>query len=163
MLTPSPTEKPAAVTRSHFHRTPRTKPHTSGGAPSQLSHPAVTAPNFPDTTGPSPEDASTHLQETVISTLVAGMLPVIGSKSYTDDMSSSLSTTSPSTISIARSRGGSGLIREPHSLALTERVESPFTPETRSETRWPPVRAGEAATSQMFEREEGGREGGRGE
>lgn len=89
----------------------------------------------------------------MISTLVAGMLPVIGSKSYTDDMSSSLSITSPSTISIARSRGGSGLIREPHSLALTERVESPFTPETSSETRWPPVRPGEAATSEMLKRE----------
>lgn len=110
---------------------------------------------------PLSADASTHLQETVISTLVAGMLPVIGSKSYTDDMSSSLSITSPSIISIARSRGGSGLIRESHSLALTERVESPVTPETRSETRRPPVRPGEAATSQMLklERNEGGRKG----
>lgn len=78
------------------------------------------------------------------------MLPVIGSKSYTDDMSSSLSITSPSIISIARARGGSGLIREAHSLAPTERVESPVTPQTRSETRRPPVRPGEAATSQML-------------
>lgn len=92
------------------------------------------------------------------------MLPVIGSKSYTDDMSSSLSITSPSIISItARSLGGSGLIREPLSLALTERVESPaVTPETRSETRRPPVPPGEAATSQMLaleRREEKGRGG----
>lgn len=77
------------------------------------------------------------------------MLPVIGSKSYTDDMSSSLSITSPSIISIARSRGGSGLIREPHSLVLT-RVDSPVPPETRSETRRPPVRLGEVATSEML-------------
>lgn len=89
----------------------------------------------------------------MISTLVAGMLPVIGSKSYTDDMSSSLSITSPSIISIARDRGGSGLIREAHSLAPTECVESPVTPDTRSETRWPPVRPGEAATSQVLELE----------
>eukprot|EP00064_Thunnus_orientalis_P010300 superscaffoldBa00001385_g10326 len=81
------------------------------------------------------------------------MLPVIGSKSYTDDMSSSLSITSPSIISIARARGGSGLIREAHSLAPTERVESPVTPDTRSETRRPPVRPGEAATSQVLELE----------
>lgn len=94
----------------------------------------------------------------MISTLVAGMLPVIGSKSYTDDMSSSLSITSPSIISIARSRCGAGLTRDPHSLVLTERVESP---ETRSETKWPPVRPGEAATSQMLKRDRriGGREG----
>lgn len=104
---------------------------------------------------PSPlsADASTHLQETVISTFVAGMFPVIGSKSYTDDMSSSLSITSPSIISIAKARGGSGLIREAHSLAPTERVESPGTPETRSETRRPPVQPGEAATSQMLKLE----------
>lgn len=103
-------------------------------------------------------DAPTHLQETVISTLVAGMFPVIGSKSYTDDMSSNLSITSPSISSIARVRGGSGLIREAHSLAPTERVESPVIPGTRSETRRPPVQPGEAATSQMLklERREGG-------
>lgn len=86
----------------------------------------------------------------MISTLVAGMFPVIGSKSYTDDMSSILSITSPSIISMARSCGGAGLIRDPHSLALTE---SPATPGTRSETRWPPVRPGEAATSQMLKRD----------
>ncbi|MEQ2158078.1 hypothetical protein GOODEAATRI_008561, partial [Goodea atripinnis] len=92
--------------------------------------------------------------ETVISTFVAGMLPVIGSKSYTDDMSSSLSITSPSIISIVGARAGSGVIREAHSLAPTERVESPLvTPETRSETRRPPVRPGEAATSQMLKLE----------
>lgn len=125
-------------------------------------------PNFSVALSPLRADASTHLQETVISTLVAGMLPVIGSKSYTDDMSSSLSITSPSIISItARSLGGSGLIREPLSLALTERVESPVvTPETRSETRRPPVPPGEAATSQMLaleRREEKGRGGEGGE
>lgn len=89
----------------------------------------------------------------MISTLVAGMFPVIGSKSYTDDMSSSLSITSPSIISMARSCGGAGLIRDPHSLVLTERAESPATPGTRSETSWPPVRPGEAATSQMLMRD----------
>lgn len=78
------------------------------------------------------------------------MFPVIGSKSYTDDMSSSLSITSPSIISMAKSCGGAGLIRDPQSLALTERAESPGT---RSETRWPPVRPGEAATSQMLKRD----------
>lgn len=98
-------------------------------------------------------DASTHLQDTVISTLVAGMLPVIGSKSYTDDVSSSLSITSPSIRSIARARGGSGVIRELHSLAPAVRSESPVTPENRSETRRPPVRPGEAATSQMLKLE----------
>lgn len=81
------------------------------------------------------------------------MFPVIGSKSYTDDMSSSLSITSPSIISMARSCGGAGLIRDPHSLALTERAESPATSGTRSETRRPPVRPGEAATSQMLKRD----------
>lgn len=81
------------------------------------------------------------------------MLPVIGSKSYTDAMSSSLSITSPSIISIARARGGSDVFREAHSLAPTERVESPVTPQTRSETRRPPVGPGEAATSQMLELE----------
>lgn len=99
---------------------------------------------------PLSADASTHLQETVISTLVAGMLPVIGSKSYTDDVSSSLSITSPSIMSIARARGGSGVIREAHSLAPAVRSESPVTPDNRSETRRPPVRPGEAATSQML-------------
>lgn len=102
---------------------------------------------------PLSADASTHLQETVISTLVAGMLPVIGSKSYTDDVSSSLSITSPSIMSIARARGGSGVIREAHSLAPAVRSESPVTPENRSETRRPPVRPGEAATSQMLKLE----------
>lgn len=80
------------------------------------------------------------------------MFPVIGSKSYTDDMSSSLSITSPS-ISMARSGGGAVLIRDPHSRALTERAESPATPGTRSETSWPPVRPGEAATSPMLKRD----------
>lgn len=102
---------------------------------------------------PLSADASTHLQETVISTLVAGMLPVIGSKSYTDDVSSSLSITSPSIMSIARARGGSGVIREAHSLAPAVRSESPVTPDNRSETRRPPVRPGEAATSQMLKLE----------
>lgn len=77
------------------------------------------------------------------------MLPVNGSKSYTEDMSSSLSITSPSIISIVRPRSGSGLIREAHSLTPPERVESPVSPQTRSETRRSPVRAGEAATAQM--------------
>lgn len=107
--------------------------------------------------------AKPHLQETVISTLVAGMFPVIGSKSYTEDMSSSLSITSPPSIMFkGRARAaGSGVIREAHSLLLApeERVASRETPpERRSETRRPPVRPGEAATSQMLklERVEGG-------
>ncbi|KAJ7998893.1 hypothetical protein DPEC_G00209700 [Dallia pectoralis] len=62
----------------------------------------------------------THLQETVISTFVAGMFPVIGSNSYTEAMSSSLSMTSPS-ISV-RAQGGSGPVRDSHSLAPVERV-----------------------------------------
>lgn len=60
---------------------------------------------------------------------------------------------SPSIISTDRSLGGSGLTREPHSLDLTERVDSAETPESRSETRWSPVRPAEAATSQMLELE----------
>ncbi|CAB1442923.1 unnamed protein product [Pleuronectes platessa] len=38
----------------------------------------------------------THLQDTVISTLVAGMLPLMGSKSWTVAVASTLSITSPS-------------------------------------------------------------------
>lgn len=102
-----------------------------------------------------------YLQETVISTLVAGMLPVNGSKSYTEDMSSSLSITSPSIISIVRPRSGSGLIREAHSLTPPERVESPVSPQTRSETRRSPVRAGEAATAQMVKLKKTGERGGK--
>lgn len=94
-----------------------------------------------------PSRAGAHLQETVISTLVAGMVPVIGSKSYIDDMSSSLSRTSPSIISMAGDRAGSGVIREADSLAPTERVESLVT---KSETKRPPVRPGEAATSETL-------------
>lgn len=92
------------------------------------------------------------------------MFPVIGSKSYTEDMSSSLSITSPPSImSTGKARAaGSGVIREAHSLLLLapeERVASPETPpESSSETRRPPVRPGEAATSQMLklDRVEGG-------
>lgn len=60
----------------------------------------------------------------MISTLVAGMFPVIGSNSYTEAMSSSLSITSPSIGASARAsaRGGSGAIRDSHSLAPVERV-----------------------------------------
>lgn len=61
------------------------------------------------------EERKAHLQETVISTLVAGMLPVIGSKSYTEDMSSSLSITSPASIvSTGRARAAGSA----HSLLL---------------------------------------------
>lgn len=45
---------------------------------------------------------TSYLHETVISTLVAGMLPVNGSNSYTEAMSSSLSITSPS---MSKTRG----------------------------------------------------------
>lgn len=38
----------------------------------------------------------THLQDTVISTLVAGMLPLMGSKSQTVAVASTLSISSPS-------------------------------------------------------------------
>lgn len=38
----------------------------------------------------------THLQDTVISTLVAGTLPLMGSKSRTVDVASTLSISSPS-------------------------------------------------------------------
>lgn len=41
-------------------------------------------------------DSASYLHETVISTLVAGISPVIGSNSHTEAMSSSLSITSPS-------------------------------------------------------------------
>lgn len=47
-----------------------------------------------DTAASAPE--WTHLQDTVISTLVAGMLPLIGSKSRTVAVASTLSITSPS-------------------------------------------------------------------
>lgn len=47
-----------------------------------------------DTSASAPE--WTHLQETVISTFVAGMLPLIGSKSRTVAVASTLSITSPS-------------------------------------------------------------------
>lgn len=92
----------------------------------------------------------THLQETVISTLVAGMLPVNGSKSYTDDISSNLSITSPSIISMAKAPGGTGLIQEAHSLAPTPRPESPLTPQSRSQISGLSVRPGEAAVLEMF-------------
>lgn len=116
------------------------------------------------------QERKAHLQETVISTLVAGMFPVIGSKSYTEDMSSSLSITSPPCIvSTGRARApGSGVTREAHSLLLAaeERDASPETPPgSRSETRRPPVRQGEAATSQTLKLKKvggvgGGSEGG---
>ena len=138
-------------------------PHKGWGAATTLWHAPPLAQNFADCPARSLSSScahTTHLQETVISTLVAGMLPVIGSKSYTDAMSSSLSITSPSIMSIARARSGSGLIREAHSLAPTERVESPVPPQSRSETRRSLVRPGEAATSQMLKlSEEGGTEG----
>lgn len=41
-------------------------------------------------------DLTRYLHETVISTLVAGISPVMGSNSHTEAMSSSLSITSPS-------------------------------------------------------------------
>lgn len=47
-----------------------------------------------DTAASAPE--WTHLQDTVISTLVAGMLPLMGSKSRTVAVASTLSITSPS-------------------------------------------------------------------
>lgn len=47
-----------------------------------------------DTSASAPE--WTHLHDTVISTLVAGMLPLIGSKSQTVAVASTLSITSPS-------------------------------------------------------------------
>ncbi|XP_061641702.1 uncharacterized protein LOC133483882 isoform X1 [Phyllopteryx taeniolatus] len=65
-----------------------------------------------------------------------------------DQANAHLSVTSLSIKSISRARGGSGRIREAHSLAPRERVESAPTPETRSETGRPPVRPGEAATSE---------------
>lgn len=115
---------------------PPPNPHSDrGGTRSQLEK--------------SPE-RKPHLQETVISTLVAGMFPVIGSKSYTEDMSSSLSITSPpSIVSTGRARAaGSGVMREAHSLLLAPEAGS------RSERRRAPVRQGEAATSQKLEKVE---------
>lgn len=54
------------------------------GAPQTDADTAVSAPEW------------THLQDTVISTLVAGMLPLMGSKSRTVAVASTLSITSPS-------------------------------------------------------------------
>lgn len=122
-----------------------------GGARSQLARAPSEPRTFPALFCGCRSGA--HLQETVISTLVAGMFPVIGSKSYIDDMSSSLSRTSPSISSMAGDRVGSGVIREADSLAPTERVESLATPWTKSETKRPPVRPGEAATSEMLKLE----------
>lgn len=50
----------------------------------------------PDAETASAAPGCTHLHDTVISTLVAGMLPLMGSKSQTVAVASTLSITSPS-------------------------------------------------------------------
>lgn len=61
---------------------------------SQNASPGARSSPDPDADAAAPE--GTHLHDTVISTLVAGMLPLMGSKSRTGAVASTLSITSPS-------------------------------------------------------------------
>lgn len=69
-----------------------------------------------DTAASAPE--WTHLQDTVISTFVAGMLPLIGSKSRTVAVASTLSITSPS-----MRAGDPGQLPEPRESLRTWRAD----------------------------------------
>lgn len=83
--------------RLHREQLPRVNVQTPGLALS-LSFRIQSARSCPnpdaDTAAPAPTRA--HLHDTVISTLVAGMLPLMGSKSRTFAVASTLSMTSPS-------------------------------------------------------------------
>lgn len=80
------------------------------------------------TEAPAPE--RTHLHDTVISTLVAGMLPLMGSKSRTVAVASTLSITSPS-----MRAGDPGQLSELRESLWTERADGGEPERSRQTSR----------------------------